>query len=155
MQYTDLKEKEPIRPYPSLDGWEFGIEAKLESILLSYFTANKDQTLIFNNRVSSFIYTLSENWQKPYDCAVSVEGELNNLMSAYFHKSSVQVSSVDDEDNPSRFNLNIEITVGDNITGIYNTRQVTFIEDGKLMKFLQYNNEGQLIHERNYTGINT
>lgn len=145
-----------VRPHPYLGAWVTALESKLEFALLDYFSSNADQSVIFQNNVKSYIYTLSQFWQRPESCAEAVESDLVGLLSKRFKRAEVSVVSKILPEDDSKFDLHIEISVSDGQKQGAKSRVIVFSENGQLMKYVKLNNQGDVIYDssRQYVQYN-
>lgn len=111
----------------------------LDQALADIFVANFSQSVLYKGSVSSMVYLIQKNADKPELLVTETQRTLNDYLMRFFDAVSIVVSIVDPIDDATetdkRFTLRLEITF--TVNGVkYDAAHLAFIENSKFQRII-------------------
>lgn len=129
-------------PTLSTFGHVTNVSEKADFLLVHFVYADKKQTVVYGDNVSSLPWILQENAGSMINTCSDIQKTLQKYFGRYFDAVTVNVSFT--EENPdvsnSRVLINLNISIVENSVQYQVTRLIRAI-DGKFKEFVNLNNE--------------
>lgn len=128
-------------PVPSLSaaGWITAPADKADKLMAHFFEAEKSQTYLYGDNVSSLQWTVEQFGHNPNAMTQELRTTLERYLNRYYTSSTINVSVVDD--GTPRYELRVFIQVTDNGKQ-YSFGKELQMNNGKLAKIISLNDQG-------------
>lgn len=129
-------------PTLSTFGHVTNVSEKADFLLVHFVYADKRQTVIYGDNVSSLPWILQENTGSMINACTDIQKTLQKYLGRFFDAVTVEVSfSEEDPDvSNSRVIISLNISIVENTVQYQVTRLIRAI-DGKFKEFVNLNNE--------------
>jgi hypothetical protein len=131
-----------VMPTLSTFGWVMNPLEKLDFALAHFFESDKLQTSIYGSNVTSFPWILEQHSHDVIQAADQVRSALNTYLSRYYDGANVDVKvTPENTTSPgSRMRMSLAVSVIDNGSE-YQASRLALLSEGKLLQFINANNE--------------
>lgn len=134
-----------IIPVPTLStfGWATNTVERIDFLLTHIFYADKFQTSLYGNNVTSIQWLLEEAGGDMAMAATSMGQAINTYLTRYYDSARVDVDYKDEdpEKSASKVIMTLNIAVTEN--GIeHQVSRLISVVDGRFKEFINLNNEG-------------
>lgn len=134
-----------VLPTLSTFGWVKNPAEKIDFALTHMFYADRFQTSLYGNNVTSIPYVLEEASGSIDKAATAVRQVINNYLLRYYDSVQVNVSTEeeDPENSSSKIKMSLDIRVIENGVEYHVSRLISLI-DGRFKEFVELNNNSAL-----------
>jgi hypothetical protein len=132
-----------VIPLPTLStfGWVKNPAEHVDFALTHMFYADKFQTSLYGNNITSIPWILEETSGSIDQATVSMRQAINNYLSRYYDSVKVNVSTVEEnsETSSTKIRMSLEISIVQN--GIeYQVSRLVSLINGRFKEFINLNN---------------
>ena len=132
----------PMVPSLSEDGWVSDPALMGDYLISHFFVADKSQTALYLNQVSSFPYLIQQYQGDVPGLCNAIERTLNTYLGRYFTTTTVECTQYPNPTNSGSLGLNLFVSyVGaDGVT--YNLNKIIQTVNSKIQSIINLNNNG-------------
>jgi hypothetical protein len=130
-----------VVPTLSSFGWVKNPAESIDFLLTHMFYADKFQTSLYGNNVTSIPWILEETSGSIDQATIAMRQAINNYLGRYYDSVQVNVSTVeeDSESSSSKIRMSLQISiVQDGIE--YQVSRLVSLIDGRFKEFMNLNN---------------